>query len=89
MRVTNIRIYPISGNPSLLALADIVIDDGLSISDLRIVRLYDERLAVQYPISQQSSSSNIRHVCNPINRETQQVIDSAVISAYWKTIHGT
>ena len=85
MRVTNVRIYPISGNPSLMALADIVLDGGLSISDLRIVRLHGDHMIVQYPVSQHSSSSNVRHICNPINRETQQAIEKAVLDAYRKT----
>ena len=84
MKVTNVKVYSISGNPSLVALADIVLDGGLSVSDLRIVRLHGDHMIVQYPVSQHSSSANVRHICNPINRETQQAIEDAVLDAYRK-----
>lgn len=84
MKVTSVRIYPLTGNPSVTALADVVLDGGFAVSDLRIVRMKDGGLCVLYPVSQHSSAANVRHVCNPINRATQQLIEQAVLKEYWR-----
>ena len=84
MKITSVRIYLLKGNPSVEALADIVLDGGLSVSDLRVCKTKTGGLCVLYPISQQSSEVNVRHICNPINRPTQRLIEDAVLKAYWE-----
>lgn len=83
MKVTSIRIFPIQNRKGVLAAADIVLDQSFVVTDLRITE-HNGRLSVQYPVSQFASSNTNRYVCNPINRETQEMIERKVLEAYRK-----
>ena len=82
MKVTSVQIYPLSGHQHIVALADIILDCGFSVSDLRVARRKSGGYCVLYPISQYSTASTIRHICNPINSQTQQMIEEAVLQEY-------
>lgn len=82
MEVTNIKIYPCKRG-GMVALVDIVLDDGLAINELHLVK-GKRGLHVQYPASQSSSTNVVRHICKPINKETQLLIEAAVIAAFEK-----
>ena len=82
MKVTSVRIFPLQGNPSIAALADIVLDNGFAVSDLRVMQMKDGGYCVLYPVSQHSTAANVRHICNPINRPTQQLIESVVLEEF-------
>lgn len=84
MTVTDVHIYSIarSDKAQVVALAEVVLDDGLILNDLRIARKKSGGLCVIYPVSQGSFSDRVRYVCNPINADTQRLIEQAVIRAY-------
>lgn len=83
MKITSVRIFPLH-RESVVASADIVLDGGFVVTDLRIIRKNDGNLTVVYPVSQFASSNVNRYVCNPINRETQERIEKAVLDAYYE-----
>lgn len=85
MHITSIRIFPVQRS-RVKALVDLVLENGFAINELRIVELVDGRLSLQYPISQVSTTNKSRYVCNPINRDTQQAIEAAVLEEYERMI---
>lgn len=90
MTVTNVHIYSIarSNTAQVAALAEVVLDDGFVVSDLRIARKKSGGLCVIYPVSQGSFSDRVRYICNPINADTQRMIEKAVIRAYERKLIG-
>lgn len=87
MKVTSVRIFPVRNRERLRALADVVFDGGFIVTDLRIVEKNDGGLTVCYPVSQFASSNVNRYVCNPINPETQQGIEQAILNEYQRYIN--
>lgn len=82
MKVTSVQLYPLAGHQHIVALADIILDGGFAVADLRVARRKSGGYCVLYPISQYSTASSIRHTCNPINSKTQQMIEAAVLEEF-------
>lgn len=79
MRVTKVTLRPVSMN-KVCAIASIVIDDEFVIHDLRVVN-GDKGLFVAMP-SRKLPSGEFRDICHPINTETRQMIQDAVLQEF-------
>lgn len=79
MRVTKVTLRPVSMN-KVCAIASIVIDDEFVVHDLRVVN-GDKGLFVAMP-SRKLPSGEFRDICHPINTETRQMIQDAVLQEF-------
>jgi stage V sporulation protein G len=79
MRVTKVTLRPVAMN-KVCAVASIVIDDEFVIHDLRVVN-GDKGLFVAMP-SRKLPSGEFRDICHPINTETRQMIQDAVLQQF-------
>lgn len=79
MRVTKVTLRPVAMN-KVCAIASIVIDDEFVIHDLRVVN-GDKGLFVAMP-SRKLPSGEFRDICHPINTETRQMIQDAVLQQF-------
>ena len=74
------RIYRLEGNGNTKAFVDLVVNDGLLIKGLRIVNGQKGQF-VSMP-REQGKDSKWYDSIRPLNKEIQQQIQSAVLSAY-------
>ncbi|GAV31824.1 MAG: septation regulator SpoVG [Coriobacteriia bacterium] len=79
MRVTKVTLRPVAMN-KVCAIASIVLDDEFVIHDLRVVD-GDKGLFVAMP-SRKLPSGEFRDICHPINTETRQMIQDAVLQQF-------
>jgi DNA-binding cell septation regulator SpoVG len=79
MQITEIQITPIKPNNGLVAIASIVVDDGLYLGSIGIhTKLNSTGYRITYPTKNLSGKNfNVFH---PINRKVALQIEEAVIS---------
>jgi stage V sporulation protein G len=79
MEITKVNIRPVTMN-KVKAIASITIDDQFVVHDLRVVE-GDRGLFVAMP-SRKLPSGNFKDIAHPINSETREMIQSAVLAEY-------
>ena len=79
MKITNIRVSPV-GEEKLKAFVSVVFDDCFIVSDIKIID-GNNGLFISMP-SKKSKSGKFRDIAHPLNSETRQMIEGAVISEY-------
>ena len=79
MKITEIQITPIKPNNGLVAFASVVLDNSVYLGFIGVhTRLNGEGYRLTYPTKNVGNASlNIYH---PINRETSDAIERAIIS---------
>ena len=80
MRITNVRIHPVSNSPRLKGYATIVFDRAIAINDVRIVQA-DRGLCVEFPKDRFSKAMDSESIV-PLNRQARDYIESKVLKAY-------
>lgn len=79
MNITKVTLRPVSMN-KVCAIASIVIDDAFVIHDLRVVN-GDKGLFVAMP-SRKLPNGEFRDVCHPINAESRERLQEAVLEQF-------
>jgi stage V sporulation protein G len=79
VNITKVSLRPVAMN-KVCALASIVIDDQFVIHDLRVVN-GDKGLFVAMP-SRKLPNGEFRDICHPINTETRNAIQAAVLAQF-------
>lgn len=80
MKITDVKIRTVLTESRLRAVASITIDECFAIHELRIIEGKDG-LFVAMP-SRQVSDGTFKDIAHPINVETRQMIEEAVIAKY-------
>lgn len=80
MNITDVRVKKFNGQNRLKAIAAITIDECFVVHELRII---DGKagLFVAMP-SRKMPNGEFKDVAHPINQETRNIIENAVIEAY-------
>lgn len=84
MQITNVRLKKVDGHNRLKAIAAITIDDCFVVHELRVIE-GDNGLFIAMP-SRQLPEGDFRDIAHPINIETRDMIEKAVISEYNKSV---
>lgn len=79
MNITKVTLRPVSMN-KVCAIASVVIDDAFVVHDLRVVD-GDKGLFVAMP-SRKLPNGEFRDICHPINAESRERLQSAVIGQF-------
>lgn len=82
MQITNVRLKKVDGHNRLKAIAAITIDDCFVVHELRVIE-GDNGLFIAMP-SRQLPEGDFRDIAHPINIETRDIIEKAVINEYNK-----
>lgn len=82
MEITNVRLKKVDGHNRLKAIAAITIDDCFVVHELRVIE-GDNGLFIAMP-SRQLPEGDFRDIAHPINIETRDIIEKAVINEYNK-----
>ena len=81
MKVTSVKVKKIEKeNSRMKGIAEILIDDMIAIHDIRII-LGDNGLFVAMP-SRKTPNGEYRDIAHPINAETREKIQKAILDAY-------
>ena len=79
LEVTKVTLRPVSMK-KVCALASIVLDDEFVVHDLRVVN-GDKGLFVAMP-SRKLPNGEFRDICHPINTDTRQRVQQAVLDQF-------
>jgi stage V sporulation protein G len=81
MKITKVRIRPISNKPRLKAIASITLDDELVINDIKVIQT-DNRLCAEFPKHQFVKNNNNLEYIVPLNKVIRVKIESKILTAY-------
>ena len=80
MRITDAKVKKVNGTSRLKAVAEIPIEGVFVVHELRVIE-GNNGLFVAMP-SRQVGENVYKDIAHPINAETRQVIEDAVLKAY-------
>lgn len=81
MKITSVTVHKIEKeNSRMKGIASILLDDCFAIHDIRIID-GDNGLFIAMP-SRQTSTGGYRDIAHPINTETRQEFQKAILDAY-------
>lgn len=85
INVTETKVYPIrDAKTKVKAFAHVVLNQALRLGGLRVVE-GENGLFVSYP-SEKGKDGKFYSICFPINRESRNLIQDAVLEYYEKTV---
>lgn len=84
MEVTKVSIRKIeNSNPRMKGTAYVELDNAFAIEHIRIIERADGSIFAAMP-SQKTASGEFRDTCHPINKETRDMLNKAIIDEYNK-----
>jgi stage V sporulation protein G len=88
LEITEIRIALYQNDDRLMAFADVTLNDSFVIRGLKIIRGKgrDKRLFVAMP-SRRRPDGSWADIAHPINRETRELLEKAVLTAFERERH--
>ncbi|HEY8391667.1 MAG TPA: septation regulator SpoVG [Capillibacterium sp.] len=82
MNITDIRLKKIENGSKMKAIASITFDDAFVVRDIRVIE-GQNGLFVAMP-SRKTPSGEFRDIAHPINSDTRQLIQNAILAEYEK-----
>ena len=84
MKITSVTVKKIDKeNSRMKGIASVLLDDAFVVYDIRIIE-GDNGLFIAMP-SRQTSTGGYKDIAHPINTETRQMFEKAILEAYEKT----
>lgn len=80
MKITDVRVKPITSEGKMKAVVSVTFDDCFVVRDIKIIEGQD-KLFIAMP-SRKMSDGEFRDIAHPINADTREMIESAVIEKY-------
>jgi stage V sporulation protein G len=80
MKITEVKVYPVFDNEKLKGYATIIFDDCFVVRDLKVIQ-GTNGMFVAMP-SKKTKDGTYRDTAHPLNNETRDLIESAVLSEY-------
>jgi len=84
MQLTEVKVYPVTGDEKLKGYATIVFDGCFVVRDLKVIN-GNSGLFVAMP-SKKKKDGTYRDTAHPLNNETRQMIEEAVLGEYEREI---
>ena len=82
MKITSVSVRKITKeNSRLRGIASVLLDDAFAIHDIRIIE-GDNGLFIAMPSRKIPNSGEFKDIAHPINAETREKIQSAILEAY-------
>ena len=82
INITNVKLIKTQGNFRVKGIASITIDDSFVIHDIKLIET-QEGLYVAMP-SRKTPDGLFKDIAHPINAETRELIQKAIINEYEK-----
>lgn len=84
MQITDIRVRKIESSSKMKAIVSITIDDAFVIHDIKVIES-PTRLFIAMP-SRQNREGEYKDIAHPINSETRELLQNAILEAYEKAL---
>ncbi len=83
MKITSVTVKKIDKeNSRMKGIASVLLDDAFVVYDIRIIE-GDNGLFIAMP-SRQTATGGYKDIAHPINTETRQMFEKAILEAYEK-----
>ena len=83
MQITDVRVRKISSQNRMKAIASVTFDDVFVVHDIKVIES-DKGLFIAMP-SRKTPNGEFKDIAHPINTETREEIQSAIIAKYNET----
>lgn len=80
MQITEVKVYPVFDNEKLKGYATIIFDDCFVVRDLKVIQGANG-MFVAMP-SKKTKDGSYRDTAHPLNNETRDMIEMAVLGEY-------
>jgi stage V sporulation protein G len=80
MQITEVKVYPVFDNEKLKGYATIIFDDCFVVRDLKVIQ-GTNGMFVAMP-SKKTKDGSYRDTAHPLNNETRDMIEQAVLGEY-------
>ena len=80
MKITEVKVYPVSESGRLRAYATIVFDNSFIVRDLKVIEGH-KGLFVSMP-SRRRKDGTFRDIVHPLNSETRTEIEQRIVGEY-------
>jgi stage V sporulation protein G len=80
MQITEVKVYPVGDNDKLKGYATIIFDDCFVVRDLKVIQ-GTNGMFVAMP-SKKTKDGTYRDTAHPLNNETRDMIEAAVLGEY-------
>lgn len=84
MQVTDVRVRKISKDSKMKAVVSITLDDEFVVHDIKIIE-GDKGLFIAMP-SKKASDGEYRDIVHPINSQTREAIQRAILESYERAL---
>ena len=82
MQITDVRVRKITSQNRMKAIASITFDDVFVIHDIKVIESADDTF-IAMP-SKRTPKGEFKDIAHPINSETRDMIQKAILDAYAK-----
>ena len=82
MQITNVRLKKVNSGNKMKAVASVTFDNEFVVHDIKVIE--KDGLFIAMP-SKKNQNGEIRDVAHPINAETREKIQNAIIEKYNET----
>lgn len=83
MQITDVRVRKIASQNRMKAIASVTFDDVFVVHDIKVIES-DKGLFIAMP-SRKTPNGEFKDIAHPINTETREAIQSAIITKYNET----
>ena len=83
MQITDVRVRKIASQNRMKAIASVTFDDVFVVHDIKVLES-DKGLFIAMP-SRKTPNGEFKDIAHPINTETREEIQSAIIAKYNET----
>lgn len=80
MKITDVRVRKIASQNRMKAIASVTFDDAFVVHDIKVIES-DNGLFIAMP-SRKIPSGDYKDIAHPINTETREEIQAAIIAKY-------
>ena len=80
MQITDVRLRKVNSENRIKAVASVTFDDAFVVHDIKVIESADETF-IAMP-SRRTPKGEFKDIAHPINSETREMIQKAILEAY-------
>ncbi len=80
MQITDVRLRKVNSENRMKAVASVTFDDAFVVHDIKVIESADETF-IAMP-SRRTPKGEFKDIAHPINSETREMIQKAILEAY-------
>ena len=80
MQITDVRLRKVNSENRMKAVASVTFDDAFVVHDIKVIESADETFIAM--ASRRTPKGEFKDIAHPINSETREMIQKAILEAY-------